>query len=116
MTLSLLAIAAPIALPFSVWLARRLESCIDRALWATEGNAMTTRAARHRYYAYERRDGSVCYLPKLLHEGIQRYPRTIAHYHLVQWLGVSKLLSCDEYKRMAWMGASCPMARHAAVV
>jgi len=34
MTLSLLAIAAPIALPFSVWLAQRLESCIDRALWA----------------------------------------------------------------------------------
>ncbi|WP_172963534.1 hypothetical protein [Stenotrophomonas maltophilia] len=34
MTLSLLAIAAPIALPFSVWLARRLERCIDRALWA----------------------------------------------------------------------------------
>ena len=49
---------------------------------------MSSRAARHRYYAYERRDGSVCYLPKLLHEGIQRYPRTIAHYHLVQWLGV----------------------------
>ncbi len=50
---------------------------------------MTTRAARHRYYAYERRDGSVCYLPKLLHEGIQRYPRTIAHYHLVHWLPTS---------------------------
>lgn len=34
MTLSLLAIAAPIALSFSVWLAQRLESCIDCALWA----------------------------------------------------------------------------------
>lgn len=66
---------------------------------------MTTRAARHRYYAYERSDGSVCYLPKLLHEGIQRYPRTITHYHLVQWLGVSKLLSKDEYKQMAWLGS-----------
>ena len=29
-------------------------------------------AARHYYYAYERTDGEVCYLPKLLHEGIQR--------------------------------------------
>jgi hypothetical protein len=34
MTLSLLAIAAPIALPFSVWLAQRLERYVDRALWA----------------------------------------------------------------------------------
>ena len=55
-------------------------------------------AARHYYYAYERTDGEVCYLPKLLHEGIQRYPHTIGHYHLRQWLGVSKLLTPEQYK------------------
>lgn len=61
-------------------------------------------AARHYYFAYERTDGEVCYLPKLLHEGIQRYPHTISHYHLNQWLGVSKLLTTEQYKAMGWLG------------
>ncbi|EML7988872.1 TPA: hypothetical protein ACOEBE_001195 [Stenotrophomonas maltophilia] len=74
-----------------------------------------SKPVRHFYYAYERTDGEVCYLPKLLHEGIQRYPHTICHYHLVQWLGVSKLLSKDEYKRLAWLGANRPMVRQADV-
>ncbi|MBB3277321.1 hypothetical protein [Pseudoxanthomonas sp. OG2] len=73
-------------------------------------------AARHYYYAYERTDGDVCYLPKLLHEGIQRYPHTIGHYHLRQWLGVSKLLTPEQYKAMGWMGARRLLARQAAVV
>lgn len=60
-------------------------------------------AARHYYYAYERTDGEVCYLPKLLHEGIQRYPHTIGHYHLTQWLGVRKLLTPEQYRAVGWM-------------
>ena len=65
---------------------------------------MTTRAARHRYYAYERRDGSVCYLPKLLHEG---FSATLERSRTTTWCsgwGV-KLLSKDEYKQMAWLGS-----------
>lgn len=65
---------------------------------------MTT-PTRHRHYAYERPDGSVCYLGKVLHEGIQRRPHTIGLYHLKRWLGASKLLTRDEFKRMGWLGS-----------
>lgn len=71
-------------------------------------------AARHYYFAYERTDGEVCYLPKLLHEGIQRYPHTIGHYHLTQWLGVSKLLTPEQYKAMGWLGTNRLIAKRAA--
>jgi hypothetical protein len=70
---------------------------------------MTT-PTRHRYYAYERTDGSVCYLAKILHEGIQRRPHTIGLYHLTRWLGASKLLTRDEFKRMGWLGSERPGA------
>jgi hypothetical protein len=60
-------------------------------------------AARHYYFAYERSNGEFCYLPKMLHEGIQNYPHTVSHNHLKGWLGVRKLLTLDEYKAMSWL-------------
>lgn len=65
---------------------------------------MTT-PTRHRYYAYQRTDGSVCYLPKDSHDGIQRRPHTIGLYHLARWLGTTKLMTADEYRRAGWLGS-----------
>lgn len=66
---------------------------------------------RRRCFAYTRKDGSLCYLTKALHESIQAHPHTIGLYQLSQWLGVSKLLTGEEYLAMGWLGTQRPSAR-----
>ncbi len=58
---------------------------------------------RRRYYAYERRSGSVCYFDKSMHEHLQRYPHTQAHFHLARCLHTSSLLTLEEANRQAWL-------------
>jgi hypothetical protein len=74
---------------------------------------MTT-PTRRRCFAYERKDGSVCYLTKALHDSIQARPHTIGLYQLKQWLGVSRLLTGEDYRSVGWMGLLRPAARQPA--
>lgn len=63
---------------------------------------------RRRCFAYTRKDGSLCYLNKVLHEAIQRRPHTIELYHLARWTGGSKLLTGEEFRAMGWLGTQRP--------
>lgn len=62
-----------------------------------------TSERRCRYYAYERRSGSTCYFDKAMHEHLQRYPHTQAHFHLARCLHTSSLLTQEEANRQAWL-------------
>ncbi len=68
----------------------------------TAGTADSTQR-RLRYFAYERRSGGTCYFSREMHEHLQRYPHTIAHYQLARCLHTSSLLTLEEANRQAWL-------------
>lgn len=67
---------------------------------------MRTADGLQRYFAYERLDGSTCYVPPVLHEGLEAHPHTRAHYRLKAWLGVSERLTRKDYERLGWAASA----------
>lgn len=53
-------------------------------------------ARRLRCYAYGRKDGTVAWLPRDKHSYLERYPRQVSNFHLIGFLGYSRLLTSEE--------------------
>lgn len=64
---------------------------------------------RRRYFSYERKSGGTCYVDKVQHLHLQRYPHTIAYYQLSRCTGASALLTAEEAASQGWL--SKPIVR-----